>query len=83
MGAGADSAKGESNPADACREAAAWTVACGSPKRCAPARALGFVCGAVVLGLQATSATLIGDQIASLGEALRFWAAGHMHKRAR
>ena len=43
---------------------------------------LGFACGAVVLWLsRPTSATLIaGFTIASLGEALRFWAAGHLHK---
>lgn len=43
---------------------------------------LGFVCGALVLWLsRPTRATLIaGFAIASLGEAIRFWAAGHLHK---
>jgi protein-S-isoprenylcysteine O-methyltransferase Ste14 len=43
---------------------------------------LGFVCGGLVLWLaRPTSATLIaGFAIASLGEAIRFWAAGHLHK---
>jgi protein-S-isoprenylcysteine O-methyltransferase Ste14 len=43
---------------------------------------LGFVCGGVVLWLsRPTRATLIaGFAIASLGEAIRFWAAGHLHK---
>jgi protein-S-isoprenylcysteine O-methyltransferase Ste14 len=43
---------------------------------------LGFVCGGLVLWLsRPTSATLIaGFTIASLGEAIRFWAAGHLHK---
>ncbi len=43
---------------------------------------LGFVCGGLVLWLsRPTSATLIaGFAIASVGEAIRFWAAGHLHK---
>lgn len=43
---------------------------------------LGFVCGGLVLWLsRPTRATLIaGFAIASLGEAIRFWAAGHLHK---
>ena len=43
---------------------------------------LGFVCGGLVLWLsRPTGATLIaGFAIASLGEAIRFWAAGHLHK---
>ncbi len=43
---------------------------------------LGFVCGGLVLWLaRPTSATLTaGFAIASLGEAIRFWAAGHLHK---
>ncbi len=43
---------------------------------------LGFVCGGLVLWLsRPTSATLIaGFTIASFGEAIRFWAAGHLHK---
>jgi protein-S-isoprenylcysteine O-methyltransferase Ste14 len=60
-----------------------------SPKRFAKAEALarrrvplGFVCGGLVLWLaRPTRATLIaGFAIASLGEAIRFWAAGHLHK---
>jgi hypothetical protein len=44
--------------------------------------ALGFVAGAVVLGLaQPTAATLAGGAaVAAAGEALRIWAAGHLHK---
>jgi len=43
---------------------------------------LGFVCGGLVLWLsRPTRGTLIaGFAIASLGEAIRFWAAGHLHK---
>jgi len=43
---------------------------------------LGFVCGALAFWLsRPTSVTLIaGFAIASLGEAIRFWAAGHLHK---
>jgi isoprenylcysteine carboxyl methyltransferase (ICMT) family protein YpbQ len=43
---------------------------------------LGFVCGGLALWLsRPTRATLIaGFAIASLGEAIRFWAAGHLHK---
>jgi Phospholipid methyltransferase len=43
---------------------------------------LGFVCGGLVLWLaRPTSAALIaGFAIASLGEAIRFWAAGHLQK---
>lgn len=43
---------------------------------------LGFVCGGLVLWLsRPTRATLIaGFAIASLGEAIRFWAAGHLYK---
>ena len=43
---------------------------------------LGFVCGGLVLWLaRPTHATLIaGFAIASLGEAIRFWAAGHLYK---
>ena len=43
---------------------------------------LGFVCGAGVLWLsRPTRGTLIaGFAIAALGEAIRFWAAGHLHK---
>jgi protein-S-isoprenylcysteine O-methyltransferase Ste14 len=43
---------------------------------------LGFVCGVLVFWLsRPTRATLIaGFAIASLGEAIRFWAAGHLHK---
>ena len=49
------------------------------PRRRVP---LGFVCGGLVLWLsRPTSATLIaGFTIASLGEAIRFWAAGHLYK---
>ena len=43
---------------------------------------LGFVAGAIVLWLsQPTPATVAGGAVvAALGEALRFWAAGHLHK---
>jgi protein-S-isoprenylcysteine O-methyltransferase Ste14 len=43
---------------------------------------LGFVCGGLVLWFsRPTSATLIaGFTIASVGEAIRFWSAGHLHK---
>jgi len=43
---------------------------------------LGFVCGVLVFWLsRPTRATLIaGFAIGSLGEAIRFWAAGHLHK---
>jgi protein-S-isoprenylcysteine O-methyltransferase Ste14 len=43
---------------------------------------LGFLCGGLVLWLsRPTNATLIaGFAIASLGEAIRLWAAGHLHK---
>ena len=60
-----------------------------SPKRLATAEALarrrvplGFVFGALVLWLaRPTRATLIaGVAIASIGEGLRFWAAGHLYK---
>jgi len=43
---------------------------------------LGFVFGALVLWLaQPTAATLlVGSAVASAGEALRIWAAGHLNK---
>ncbi len=43
---------------------------------------LGFVCGALVLWLaRPTGRTLIaGAAVASAGEALRLWAAGHLNK---
>jgi len=43
---------------------------------------LGFVCGGLALWFsRPTSATLIaGFTIASVGEAIRFWSAGHLHK---
>jgi protein-S-isoprenylcysteine O-methyltransferase Ste14 len=52
-------------------------------RRLARARVpLGFVAGGAVLWLaQPTTATLLaGAGIAALGEALRVWAAGHLHK---
>jgi protein-S-isoprenylcysteine O-methyltransferase Ste14 len=44
--------------------------------------ALGFVCGAVVLGLAEPTATslAVGLVIAGCGEAIRFWASGHLNK---
>lgn len=44
--------------------------------------ALGFVFGAIVLGLaEPTAMSLaVGLSIAACGEALRFWAAGHLNK---
>jgi protein-S-isoprenylcysteine O-methyltransferase Ste14 len=44
--------------------------------------AAGFVLGAIVLWLaEPTRASLTaGTAIAALGEAVRFWAAGHLHK---
>jgi hypothetical protein len=43
---------------------------------------LGFACGALVLWLAApTRATLlIGAPVAAVGEAMRIWASGHVHK---
>ena len=44
--------------------------------------ALGFVCGAAVLGLAEPTATslALGLAIGACGEAIRFWAAGHLNK---
>ena len=44
--------------------------------------ALGFICGAAVLGLaEPTAMSLaLGVAIGACGEAIRFWAAGHLNK---
>ena len=44
--------------------------------------ALGFACGAMVLWLAEPTAgsVIAGGAIACVGEAIRIWAAGHLHK---
>ena len=44
--------------------------------------ALGFVCGALVLWLAEPTrgSVMAGGAVAWLGEAIRIWAAGHLHK---
>jgi hypothetical protein len=44
--------------------------------------ALGFACGAMVLWLAEPTrdSVLVGGAVACLGEAIRIWAAGHLHK---
>ena len=63
-------------------EALARTRACLAEALARRRVPLGFMCGGLVLWLsRPTRATLIaGFAIASLGEAIRFWAAGHLHK---
>jgi hypothetical protein len=44
--------------------------------------ALGFACGALVLWLAEPTrgSVMMGGAVACLGEAIRIWAAGHLHK---
>ena len=44
--------------------------------------AIGFLCGAIVLWLSQPSrqTLVIGSLVACVGEAIRIWAAGHLHK---
>ena len=43
---------------------------------------LGFACGAMVLWLAEPTlgSVMVGGAVACLGEAIRIWAAGHLHK---